>query len=129
MNPQEKQFTCVAQIQSSLAKVVDIGHGNDECEHGMLVMFEDVVRQAVPCEELRNLTFKLPIRLPEKKNTYVHLLGMATEVQHYVEGEVAAVDREPRRGPVVFPFMTTLGISGGMFMIAFHVARLAPMVV
>ena len=126
MNAQPDHVERVAQFRKSLSKVVELGYGLDECEPAILLMFEDVVRQSVPEREFRNLSFKLPLRLPKDKNDYTHLLRLTREVQQLVQQQTSTAECSPKSRPVVFPFLTTLGISGGVFMLAFHVARFAP---
>ncbi len=126
MNAQPDHVERVAQFRKSLSKVVELGYGQDECEPAILLMFEDVVRQSVPEREFRNLSFKLPLRLPKEKNDYTHLLRLIREVQHLAEHRTSVSEGDRQRRPVLFPFLTTLGISGGVFMLAFHVARFAP---
>lgn len=126
MNAQPDHVERVAQLRKSLSKVVELGYGQDECEPAILLIFEDVVRQTVPEKELRNLSFKLPLRLPKEKKDYTHLLRLTREVQYLAEQRTSMAEGDQRRRPVVFPFLTTLGISGGVFMLAFHAARIAP---
>lgn len=118
---QQEQMGAVLQFHSSLARVVELGYGDDECEQGILVMFDDVVRQVVPRGRQRELPFRLPFRPPEGRNTYAHMLHCTSEV-------CCLLEHEPPKRPVVFPFVTTLAISGGVYLLAFHVARLAPTV-
>ena len=127
MDRKQEHVVGIVRFRHGLAKVVELGYGNDECEHVVMVMFEDLVRQVVPCSERDKLTFALPIKLPEKENTYANLLLLATELLDFAENNAAALNGKSGRCPLIFPFLTTLGISGGMFLIAFHVARLAPL--
>ncbi len=127
MSQQQEYVEQVAQFVSGLEKVVELGYGEDECEQGILVMFEHVVRQAIPSDELHILPFKLPLRIPAEKNTYDHLLRLASFVQNCLERK--AVSESGLRGtPVVFPFLTALATSGGLFLLAVHISRMAPIV-
>jgi len=126
MNAQQEhaeRIERVMQLKSCLSRVVELGYGEDACEAAILVMFEDVVRQTVPEREYRSLSFKLPLRLPKGKNDYTHLLRLTREVHHFAEQQEAMPEEGHQGPPFVFPFMTTLGIAGGVFMLAFHVAR------
>jgi len=69
------------------------------------------------------LTHQVP-----NQNTYAQLHTRAVEVARLVESRAPARDAKPRRSPVLFPFMTTLGISGGVFLLACFITRLAPIV-
>ena len=128
MSRQQEHAEAIVRFRHGLAKVVELGYGNDECEHVVTVMFEDLVRQVVPCSERDRLTFTLPIKLPEEQNSYAHLLTLTTELLDFVENNAVALSGKFGRCPLIFPFLTTLGISGGMFLIAFHLARIAPIV-
>ena len=119
----------VVHFHENLAKVVELGYGQDECERMVTVMFEDLVRQAVPCGQRDKLSFTLPLKSSGKRHTYAHLLGQTTELLHFLENNPAACGCKRRRCPVVFPFLSTLGLAGGAFLLAFHIARLAPIVV
>ena len=113
----------VVQLKSCLSRVIELGYGEDKCEPAILVMFEDVVRQTVPEWEYRSLSFKLPLRLPKGKNDYTHLLRLTREVHHFAEQQDGMSEEKQQGSPFAFPFLTTLGIAGGVFMLAFHVAR------
>lgn len=126
MNAQPEHVERVGQLKSCLSKVIELGYGDDQCEAAILVMFEDVVRQAVPEKEFRSLSFNLPLRLPKKKNDYTHLLRLTKEVQHLAEQRSSTPECASGRSPMVFPFLTSLGISGGVFMLAFYLGRCAP---
>jgi hypothetical protein len=119
----------VVHFHENLAKVVELGYGQDECERMVTVMFEDLVRQAVPCGQRDKLSFTLPLKASGKRHTYAHLLAQTTELVQFLESNPAARGRGHRRSPVVFPFLSTLGLAGGAFLLAFHLARLAPEVI
>ncbi|MGD2111382.1 MAG: hypothetical protein PVI86_18545 [Phycisphaerae bacterium] len=126
MNAQHERVERVAQLRKCLSKVVELGYGEDECDQAILLMFEDVVRHTVPERESKVLSFRLPLQLPKEKNDYAHLLRLTREVHHFAETWATQSENRPSRDTIVFPFLTTLGISGGVFMLAFHLARLVP---
>lgn len=128
MTHQQEQAAAVAQFRNSLSKVVDLGYGDDECDNIVMTMFVELVRDIVPCTERDKLSFTLPLVLPEGQNTHAHLLKLVTEFESLLESEVAAEARARIGRSFLFPFLTTLGVAGGMFLIAVHVARLAPFV-
>ncbi len=126
MTRQQEQSCLVGQLCNSLEKVVERGYGGNECEHAVTIMFEDLARQVVPYSERHRLSFTLPMMPPGDENTYAHLLTRATELLDFAESNPAAYGRKPRGAPLIFPFIATLGVSGGVYLLAFHVARLAP---
>ena len=123
MDAPQKRLAQVAQFRSSLEKVVDLGYAHDRCEHGILVMFDGIVREAVPSEDIQKLPFKLPAELLQGHSTYAHLLALCTQLVYYLEHKVAEAEGKPR-DLILFPFMTALGLSGGVFLLAFHAARI-----
>ncbi len=126
MTQQQKHAAAVTNFRNGLLKVVDLGYGDDECESVVLIMFEDLVRQAVPCTDRDKLSFTLPLSLPEGENTHAHLLELATELESLAESEAVAEARARAGRCFLFPFLTTLGVAGGMFLLAVHLGRLAP---
>jgi len=126
MTDQQDQSGSVIHFRNSLAKIVELGYGNDECEFVVTVMFDELVRQVLPDRERRKLSFRLPMHQVASANTYAQLHTRAAEVARVIEHR--AGDDQPRRSPVLFPFMTTLGIAGGVFLLACHITRLAPVV-
>ena len=84
-----------------------------------MLIFDDLVRQVVPRKMIHNHT------LSADQSTCAEMLAMATKVVDVVD--TARAIRESKRGrAVVYPFLTTLGISGGTFLVAFHLAQFAP---
>ena len=81
--------------------------------------------QAVPGRALKKLSFKLPTHQFAKQNTYAQLHTRAAEVARFVESGVGPC-ATAKRSDVLFPFMTTLGVSGGVFLLACYITRLAP---
>jgi hypothetical protein len=123
---QKEHAAAVAQFRTSLKKVVDLGYGNDECEAVVVMMFEDLVRQSIPCTERDQLSFTLPLKLPEGENTHNHLFELVTELENLADSEKVAEARMREGRCFLFPFLTTLGIAGGVFMLTVHVTRLIP---
>jgi len=126
MADQQAQTGTVAHFKNSLERIVELGYGEDPCEFVVSVMFEELVREVVPQRDRGKLSFKLPMTQFGGQNTYAQLHNRAVEVARYAER--ATMTEVPKHSPVVFPFMTTLGIAGGVFMLAVHVTRLMPLV-
>ena len=126
MTDQQVQSGSVGHFRNSLAKIVDLGYGDDECEFVVTVMFEELVRQVVPDRERKKLSFRLPAHEFANQNTYKQLHTRVAEVARIVDRRGAARDGKPRRSAVLFPFMTTLGVSGGVFLLACYITRLVP---
>lgn len=119
MKTRQEKINALVQFRDGLAKVNHLGYGNDECERAILVMFDDLVRHVVPRRMIHNYA------LSTDQSTCGELLVMATRVVDVVDTATAIRERKKGRA-VVYPFVTTLGISGGTFLIAFHLAQLAP---
>lgn len=128
MTDQQGHSGTVVHFRNSLAKIVELGYGDDDCEFVVTVMFEELVRQAVSQREQNKLSFKLPIHQFANQNTYAQLHTRAAEVARVVESGAAARNAKPRGSAVLFPFMTTLGVSGGVFLLACYITRLVPSV-
>jgi hypothetical protein len=125
---QQEHTAAIAQFRTSLTKVVDLGYGDDECENVVVMMFEDLVRQAIPCTQRDQLSFTLPLKLAEGENTHVHLLKLVGELDNLADSEKVAQARLREGQCFLFPFLTTLGIAGGMFMLTVHITRLVPVI-
>ena len=122
----ETQDQCrwVGQFRSSLTKVVELGYGDDACDAAVTVLFEDLVRQVVPSKDMRRLPFKLPSAESPDRNTHTLLLERTAELERFVD-RIQSAGAIKRRPPVVFPFLTTLALFGGLFVLVAQTARLA----
>lgn len=128
MSEQNEQSHMVEQFRESLSTVIDLGYGEDECDPVVTVMFERLVRESVASGDIKKLPFRLPATRLEHETTHAQLLKQATQLQRFVELSGQDESDGPRRSPVMFPFLTALGVSGGIFMLIFHITRLAPAV-
>jgi hypothetical protein len=126
MTDREEQSQLVGRFCASLTKIVDLGYGEDECDPVVTVMFEQLVRDSLPADEIKKLPFRLPATRIENDTTHGLLLKQATQLHRFVERSGEPKVEKSTRTPVVFPFMTALGFAGGVFMIVFHLARFVP---
>lgn len=126
MTERDEQAQLVGRFLESLSRIVDLGYGEDECDPVVTVMFEQLVRDSLPPEEIKKLPFRLPATRIENDTSHALLLKQATQLQRFVEKSGAGEIEEDRRGPVLFPFMTALGMAGGVFMVVVHLTRLMP---
>ncbi len=126
MVDRDEQSQLVGRFVGSLTKIVDLGYGEDECDPVVTVMFEELVRDSLCADEIKKLPFRLPATRIENDTTHALLLKQATQLQRFVARSGCGEQKVVRRSPVVFPFMTALGVAGGVFMIVFHVARILP---
>ncbi|MGB0714540.1 MAG: hypothetical protein ACPGXK_01600 [Phycisphaerae bacterium] len=119
----DEQLEMMVRFKNSLSKVVELGYGDDECNQAVSIMFEDMVKQAVP----RVNGADAPIARKRKHHgvpyTCADLLDQTNDLLQILEAQVAENNKN-EGAPVLFPFMTTLGISGGLFLISFHVTRI-----
>ena len=129
MHPDKEDIVALACFHDRLGQAVELGYGADECDDAILGMFETLVRRVTSCDVRRHLSFTLPVHLPEGQNTCANLLELVTSTLDIVQVKTMAptpTRAVPPRSPVVFPFVTTLGISGGVFLLASKIAQLAP---
>ena len=126
MTDREEQLELVGRFQESVAKVVGLGYGEDDCDPVVTVMFEQLVRDSVPAEQIKKLPFRLPKTQLENETTHAQILKQATQLQRFVACGGDPSHSGQRSSPVLFPFMTALGMGGGVFMLVFHVARFVP---
>lgn len=124
----DEQYEMMIRFRNSLSKVVDLGYGDDECNQAVSIMFEDMMKQAMP----RLNAPEAPINRKRKPHgvpvTCADLLEQTCELISAFENHLAEEKRN-RQSPILFPFMTTLGISGGLFLISFHVSRIVQAIV
>ncbi|MHC5109839.1 MAG: hypothetical protein ACYTHJ_08175 [Planctomycetota bacterium] len=120
----QAQFEMVVKLRNSLKKVVELGYGDDECGQAVHVIFEDLSRQMISSQPKSANAEKLRIRPLQEHRTCNDLLAHTQELVGYVESQKRA---EQNAGKLVFfPFITTLGITGGMFLLTFHAVRILP---
>jgi|GEM_PF-6919187 len=126
MTDWQEQAQLVTKFQESLKRVVDLGFGGDECDPVVTVMFERLVRDAVRPQEVARLPFRLPAAHLGSEITHAKLLNQTTQLRRFIESGANDCNSPPKRDPIVFPFLTALGMAGGVFLLVFHIARLAP---
>jgi hypothetical protein len=115
----------VRQFHDSLAKVIELGFGEDECDHVVSVMFDDLARKVTEGEKKRLPFMRAAAALPEQE-TPVEMIARVDKLLKYAERRACEVLPRKKQSSVIFPFLTTLGVSGGIFLVACHLARLAP---
>lgn len=127
MSEGNEQSRLVGRFLESLTNVVDLGYAQDECDPVVTLMFEQLVRDSVRPEDVKKLPFRLAASRLESETTHAQLLKQATQLQRFVERSTCPGDDDRKRDPVLFPFITALGMAGGVFLLVAHVARLAPL--
>lgn len=126
MTEQEAQSCLMGQFRESLNTVVELGYGEDACDPVITAMFGQLMRQSVTPDDLKKLPFRHPATRRENGTTHIQLLKQATQLQSFVQRSSQGADKNSKSALVVFPFMTTLGISGGIFLLVYHITRLVP---
>jgi len=119
----EDSYRIIVRFREGLSKAVALGYGDDDCGPVVSAMFESIVRDAFPGEKRLLSSSALRIRWEPKRNTCSDLLSQTTRIMQLAERRAAK--RNLRRGSrVVFPFLTSLAISGGLFMLSFRIVPL-----
>lgn len=121
MPDQEDAYRMIVRFRDGLSRAVELGYGDDDCGPVVSAMFDSLVRDAFPGEKRFLSSSVLRIRWEPQRNTCSDLLSQTTRIMQLAERRAAKRNR--RRGSrVVFPFLTSLAISGGLFMLSFRIA-------
>ncbi len=123
MAEKQEAYQMIVRFRQGLAKAVELGYGNDECGPAVSAMFDSIVDDAFPGRHGPLSSVNLRLKWEPKRKTCSDLLSQSTRIMKLAENSVRRQDVK-RGSHVVFPFLTTLAISGGLFMLAFRVAPL-----
>lgn len=124
MTEKEEHRNVVEQFSNGLTKVVELGYGDDECDPAVTVMFEELVRKVVPQDHIDRLPFKMPSAQRPEQNTHAYLLARSVDLERFVE-RIKHADSVKPESPILFPFLATLALSGGLFILVAQTTRLA----